>query len=170
MSVASHRKYMREEKAKEDKQQAILSTEGIAPNPQHYAMKTDVIIFTEKKVTCPFCLGLEQFGKFLTSTKKGFSHSDGKCPLCGQGMRLKTLLQMGKMTAREYAEWVQPYSHSGFFQKIDYTVWKNRLKLMGWTEEFWDRYNELKATDTHESYEKHMEKAQEEWRARENVS
>lgn len=76
---------------------------------------------------------------------------------------MRTLLNMSKWTAKQYADWVQPYSHSGFWKKINYSVWKDRLRLMGWTEAFWDRYKELKGDDTSESYEDHMAKAQTEW-------
>lgn len=163
MSSMEHRKYLRQEKAKGDKKQAVLIGEGISPNPHHFAVKTDVFMPVDKKVTCPFCLGLQPFNLFLTSTKKGISRSIAKCPLCHQGFKLETLMKMSKWTAKEYAEWVQPYSHSGFWQKINFSVWRNRLQLMGWTDDFWNRYNELKGSDTNESYEDHMKRAQEEW-------
>jgi hypothetical protein len=72
----------------------------------------------------------------------------GKCPLCGQGVHLRTLKLMSTCTAKQYAEWVWPYSKFGFWklvQLVPFSTWKDRLKLMGWTQEFWDRYKELKA-------------------------
>jgi len=36
---------------------------------------------------------------------------------------------------------------------VNFNLWKRRLELMGWTQEFWDRYKELKGEDRGESYE-----------------
>jgi len=67
----------------------------------------------------------------------------GKCPLCGQGLYLKTLFTMSKTNAAKgYADWV--FSYKGFWKKINFSQWKGRLQLMGWTREFWDAYKALK--------------------------
>lgn len=161
-----HRRYLRQEKSKEDKQQSILCVSGIAPNPHHFAVKADLEIPYDKKVTCPFCLALGELNKFLTSTKKGISRSHVKCPFCHQGFLMRTLLLMTKWSAKEYAEWAQPYSHSGFWQKVNFDVWKDRLRIIGWTEEFWNRYKELKTNDSHENYADHMDRESEEWARR----
>jgi len=65
-------------------------------------------------------------------------------------------MEMRKWTAKQYADWVYPYSHSGFWQKVKFETWKKRLFLMGWTEEFWDHYKELRADDGSESYSDYM--------------
>lgn len=147
------RRFLQRERARQDKQQTTLAPEGVKANPYVYAVKTEILPPPEKQVTCPLCLGLEQFNRFLVSNKKGISRSVGKCPLCGQGMFLKTLVHMEKCTAKQYAEWVYQYSRSGFWKKVDFAVWKRRLQLMGWTQDFWDRYKELKGEDQSESSE-----------------
>jgi hypothetical protein len=152
-----------------NKCQTVFSGDGVIENPHHYAVKQESVLPLDKKVTCPFCLGLIPFNRYLVSTKKGISHSDGKCPLCNSGMLLKTLMKMTKITVKEYAEWV--FEYSGFWKKVSFDTWKNQLHLMGWTQEFWNRYTQLKeerARDRAESsYESYVERKameeQEEW-------
>ena len=114
----------------------------------------------EKKVTCPFCLGLEQFRKFLISGEKGISRGTVKCPICGLTFRMKSLMNMAKWTAKEYADWVYEYSHTGFWNKVKFETWKKRLYLMGWSSEFWDHYRELKGDHPIESYTEYINRKQ----------
>lgn len=163
MSSLEERRYRRQEAAKMDKSQTVFSPEGLKPNPITRVIKVmDTVLPLMKKVTCPFCLGLSPFRQYLVSTKKGISKSVGKCPLCDQGMFLKTLVGMDSWTATQYAGWVQPYSRNGFWKKVNFEVWKRRLQLMGWTQEFWDRYKELKGDDGSEGYGDYMERKQRE--------
>jgi hypothetical protein len=141
-----HRRYLRQEKASFDRAQTVLTEKGAAPNPRTFTVKHLALPDLNKRVTCPFCLGLEKFRLFLVSTKKGYSRSMGKCPLCGEGMRIKTLTDMLKWGPREYAQFVAPYASDGFWKKCKWEVWKERLALMKWTEEFWSRYHELRGT------------------------
>jgi transcription elongation factor Elf1 len=152
----AHRRYLRQESARYDKAQAILTPEGVGPNPRAYSMRAQVLVEPQKKVTCPFCLGLEEFRLFLVSTKKGLSRSLAKCPLCLNGMRLKTLVDMLKWDAKKYAEFVAPYASDGFWKKCKFDVWKKRLLIMGWTQEFWDRYHELRGQAETESFSAYM--------------
>jgi hypothetical protein len=99
-----------------------------------------------KPVTCPFCLGLSEFHRFLMSTKQGISHSLGVCPLCGQGLQLKTLKLMSECTPEQFAEWIHKYK--GFWRKVtNFNRFRDRLWIMGWTKPFWRRYYALKAED-----------------------
>lgn len=107
-----------------------------------------MVLPLEKQVTCPFCLGLSDFRKFLVSTKTGISRSMGNCPLCKQEMYLKTLLGMSKSDAKGYAKWI--FNYKGFWKKIKFAQWKDRLQLMGWTNEFWDEYKVLKGEQQQE--------------------
>lgn len=138
------RRYLRQEHAKQDKAQFILCEKGAAPNPKPRLVAVESLMDPIKKITCPFCLGLEAFRLFLVSGKKGISRSNAKCPMCGQGMRLGTLMQMQKWGPKQYAEFVAPYSTMGFWSKCKFQVWKRRLLIMGWTSEFWKRYHELR--------------------------
>jgi hypothetical protein len=160
------RKYRRGERAKDDRQQTVLCPDGIAPNPHHFAVKTEVLLPLESKATCPFCLAETSFNRFLVSDRKGISHSKGKCPACERGMLLKSLARMQSFSAEQYAEWV--FEYPGFWRIISshYSTWRNRLGLMGWTNEFWNRYKLLKeerVLSRPEGYEDYMNrKAQEE--------
>ena len=109
-------------------------------------------------VRCPFCLSHLPLTKFLITRydrkgrSKGFDRGKGKCPECGQGMRLQTFMSMRTwMLAKApeegvllYAAWVYEYRRSGFFQKIKFAQFNSMLKSMGWSRDFWDEYKRLK--------------------------
>jgi hypothetical protein len=116
-------------------------------------------------VTCPFCLGMDKLRVFLISTKKGYNRAQGKCPLCGNGARLQTLVYMTSWTPEQYAAFVYPYARMGFWKKINaigFGTWKKRLQMMGWTERFWNEYKRLRGDLEEEEKEKEYEK---EWEA-----
>jgi len=162
-----HKRYRMQEHARRDPHQMVLKNSGIDKNPRLYTVvESSMEINPKKKVTCPFCLGLEGFRLFLVSTKKGISRGMAKCPLCGLSFHMKSLVNMAKWTAKEYADWVFEYSKAGFWAKVKFDTWKKRLFLMGWTNDFWDRYKELKGEDTDESYTEHLDRVQREeaWR------
>jgi len=156
------KRFKRQERARYDKQQTVLTPSGTAPNPRIYSVTQTMMIAPEKRVTCPFCLGLEQFRRFLVSGEKGISRGTVKCPICNMTFRMRSLMNMVKWTATEYADWVFDYSHSGFWNKVNFEVWKKRLYLMGWSSEFWDRYRSLKGEDTNESFTEYISHKQRE--------
>jgi hypothetical protein len=138
-----HRKYQRVEAVKKDKNQLMFTTLGsLKLNPNIVVISHDTLLPLTKQVSCPFCLGLSEFRLFLVSNKQGISRSMGKCPLCGQGMFLKSLSMMDKTNAAGYAKWA--FNYKGFFHKINFNQWKGRLQLMGWTSDFWEAYHALK--------------------------
>ena len=164
------RKYRRGERAKDDRLQTVLCMEGIKPNPHHFAVKTEVLLPIESKATCPFCLALMLFNRFLVSDKQGIRRSRGKCPVCERGMILKSLIKMQTFSAEQYAEWV--FEYPSFWRIISkhYATWRNRLGLMGWTDGFWNKYKALKQErmlNRPENYEDYMnrksQEEQEEW-------
>jgi len=146
-----HRNYLRREKAKDDKAQMVLCFSGIKPNPNVVVIAHNTLLPLDKEVTCPFCLGLSEFRKFLVSTKQGISRSMGNCPLCKQEMYLKTLFGMSQSDAKKYAKWV--FNYKGFWKKIKFKQWKDRLWLMGWTNDFWNEYKALKGQREEEGTE-----------------
>jgi hypothetical protein len=163
--VFSHRRYIRKEAAEKDRCQTILSGDGVAENPHYFAVKTEVLLPLEEQATCPFCLALASFNRFLVSDKKGISHSKGKCPACEKGMLLKSLVKMQTFSAEQYAEWV--FGYPGFWRIISdhFNTWKNRLGIIGWANAFWNRYAQLKEERTvsrPESYEDFMNRKAEE--------
>lgn len=140
-----HKRYRMQERARRDPHQMVLKNSGIDKNPSHYTIvESSMAINPKKKVTCPFCLGLEELRLFLVSGKKGISRGTAKCPLCGLSFRMKTLVSMARWTPKEYADWVFEYSHAGFWSKVTFDTWKGRLFLMGWSSDFWDEYKALK--------------------------
>jgi hypothetical protein len=151
VSVQSHRerqRWRRQEHVKKDLQQTVFQSEAsdvlIKGNPHKFATVTEKGIDPFKSTTCPFCLSYSKLRLFLISTSKGFDRGRGKCPVCGQGMKLQTLVKMEKWTPQEYAKFVFDYRSQGFWQKIKFETWSKHLKMMNWTQPFWDEYKRLK--------------------------
>ncbi len=147
-TAAEHRKFIRQERVKQDRQQTVFfKTEHevtFTNNPNKWATLTNQGLDPYRNVTCIFCLGISKLRLFLISTKKGYNRSLGKCPVCGQKMRLETLVKMLKWTPEEYAKFVFDYRQSGFWQKVAFEDWKKRLDMMGWSQPFWTEYKRLR--------------------------
>lgn len=156
----SHRRHIRQERAKADQYQTIFG-KGCLPKTRIKTVTT--IGFTldvSQIVMCPFCLYQGKLQQFLISTKKGISQSRAQCPECKNGMIMKSLTT--DMTPEEYAEWCFAYSASGFWRKVPFERWKSRLAAIGWAQQFWDRYKELKGDSAVENYEDYVIRTQEE--------
>jgi hypothetical protein len=157
-----HRKFVRQEHAKQDLQQTVFFQEeskeiDFKGNPNKYAKLTEKGVDPFRNTTCPFCLGYNRLRLFLVSTKKGYDRGKGKCPLCGQGAKLQTLVKMETWGPEEYAQFVFDYRSSGFWQKIKFHEWKKRLTLMCWTEQFWNEYRRLRGDAPDAEREKELE-------------
>jgi len=138
----SRRKWLREQKAKDDNKQATLNpttSTGVQlkqpPKPVEFAT-------IDYPVMCPFCLHIGKINEFLINTTHGYHRGLGKCPECKNGMRLSTLTV--EWTPEQYAEFAYPYSTDGFWQKVPFEKWKERLHKIGWAHRFWTRYKQLK--------------------------
>lgn len=171
MGVREHRKYVRETIARADHGQACFTPDGHLESLRIAALKAQTGLDLNSLLPCPFCLNENTAQKFLVSTKKGISSSRAQCPSCGEGMLFRTLTR--KWTAEVYAKWVFDYSHSGFWKKINFEIWKTRLAERGWAETFWDVYKQLKAENPREeNYEDRMNRLGEEeaqnWRQNED--
>lgn len=145
--VSEHKRYVRQEKARDDKMQTIFSPWGEV-EPRHKP-KVEAIFTGDMNmmVACPFCLNSGRLQIFLVSTKKGISQSNAECPECHNGMKMKSLT--ADWTPEQYADWVYAYRLSGFWQKCPFATWKKRLKNSGIAGQFWERYKALKGdTDT----------------------
>jgi hypothetical protein len=163
----SQRKYHREQIAKGDQSQACFRPDG-SVDPR---IKPEVVsesLDTLKVVMCPFCLGKDRLQVFLVSTKKGISRSKAHCPHCNNGMLLHTLLV--EWSPESFADFVYGYRKSGYWQKISFADWKQKLEELGWARPFWDHYKEMKAENADEdegSYSDMMnrqgEQAAQEW-------
>jgi hypothetical protein len=151
-----HRKFLRQERAKQDLQQQIFAAGAIKENPHRWATFTEKGLDPYKYVTCPFCLGFNPLRLFLISNKKGYNRHHGRCPLCKQQMKLQTLFKA--MTSPEqYAVFAYPYAKMGFWQKVPFDTWKKRLGMMGWTERFWNEYKRLRGDSPDAEREKELE-------------
>ena len=158
-----HRKFTRQERAKQDMQQTVFfqdakeKTIDFKGNPNQWVKFTEKGIDPFKNTTCPFCLGYNRLRLFLVSTKKGYDRGSGKCPLCGKGAKLQTLVKMETWGPEEYAAFVFDYRSSGFWQKIKFDTWKKRLGMMGWNEQFWNEYRRLRGDAPDAEREKELE-------------
>jgi hypothetical protein len=64
-------------------------------------------------------------------------------------MKLKTLLFIQSCSNEEYAKWVFDYRLCGFFHKIksgnnSFEKWNKKMKELGISYEFWEKYKQLK--------------------------
>jgi len=142
--VREKKLYDMHNKAKDDKQQIRFGAkaEVIQPKPAEITQFTTVNC--NEPVMCPFCLHRAKLSSFFISTKKGISQGKAQCPECHNGMLMKSL--WAQWTLQEYAEWVFKYAKMGFWQKCPFHAWKERLRAIGWSYEFWKRYRDLKGS------------------------
>jgi len=153
-------KYKREDKVWRDRAQTQLAPDPIREQVIHpKPAKKDVTTITGTFM-CPFCLHLGPISEYLVSTKKGISQGKALCPECKQGMMMRSLTS--EWTPEEFAEWVYPYTRSGFWQKCSFKKFNERLKRLGWSYPFWTRYKQLKGEDKSETYDQYIERKQRE--------
>jgi predicted RNA-binding Zn-ribbon protein involved in translation (DUF1610 family) len=103
---------------------------------------TTVITDNVTKFLCPFCLHPDYYFRFQVTLKSGKVSGKYLCPECGKTMRRESLTK--NMLPEEYAEWVYEYSGFGFWQKINFKQWNERLYQLGISRPFWDKYKSLK--------------------------
>jgi len=163
--VASHRKYKREQKAQDDRLQTVLTPEGRRVKEARPTHVDFVYKDLDMICMCPFCLYEAPMQKYIIATKQGYHRGLGKCPECGNMMRFESLT--AEWTPEQYAEWVYPYATSGFWQKIPYKTWQERMRKIGWSWRFWARYKQLKGEGAEDTYEAHLQREQEEWAKKE---
>ena len=157
----AQKKYRREEKAYKVKGQTMFNAESALKTRRQPKISLESKYSMTEQFACPFCLGLHEFRKYLISTKKGYHQGLAQCPECKNKCRFTTLTQI--TTAEQYAEFAYPYSGSGFWQKVPWNKWKDRLRRIGWAQAFWHRYMELKGEDKEPTVSDELYNAQEEW-------
>lgn len=151
-----HKKYLRQQKAKEDIEQTKLAItinniaiqKGIGKSHD-----TNFNIYMYKKpLICPFCLNVDILEHFIDKENKRylkdgiFNKHLALCPNCGTHLTWKTLVNVLNMNPTQFADWVFVYATDGvFWKKIkNFKQWNNRLYEMGFSFIFWKRYKELK--------------------------
>jgi len=140
--VVKESKWKRGLKAEEDKNQAMLSTNPSMTVQLRHPPSREVKVDFAKSYACPFCLYQAEVAKFLISTGKGFHKGLVKCPDCRNRMQFKTLI--AEMTPEEFAEWCWDYVSLGFWKKVSFAKFRERLWRAGWSRRFWGRYYELR--------------------------
>lgn len=139
------RKYKKLWKASQDRDQATLVSEtekGIRAQHWKIAIKS---LDMNQQYMCPFCLGIAKLRKYLISTSKGIHKSLVLCPECKNQCKMSTLT--ADMTPEQYADFAYGYVGFGFWQKVPFDKWKERLRKIGWSYRFWKRYKQLKGED-----------------------
>jgi hypothetical protein len=144
-------KYELQEAFKRDKEQTLLSENGISPNTNIYAEKK-LQFNSETLLICPFCLEVSKLKNFIMKERNRYL---AKCSNCKQEVQFRTLFNMLKWSGKEFADFVFPYTKMGFWNKVspDFKAWNLKLKYLNMSYDFWERYKALRG-DSQEDYEK----------------
>lgn len=111
-----------------------------------------------RELTCPYCLYTGTAGKFQIRLKSGAaSEKRFKCPDCGEVMRRDTLF--GEKTVEEFAEWLYDTQAWG---RVSFNKFRQRLKDMGISWQFWSHYKEHKKEFAAESPDDYYMRQQQE--------
>lgn len=155
----------RENKAKKDVKQSKFSPVGTAEIREKPKVTVQSKYAMHMSFACPICLGVHEFHTYLMSTKRGIHQGLALCPECNNKFRFRTLTQ--PMTPAEYADYIFAQAKTGIWQKIPWDKWKQRLYKLRWSEDFWHRYQQLKAEDVdkEEVSEEREEQIKEDWEA-----
>src|SRR3972149_1924676 len=146
-----HKKWLRQEKAHDDKHQATFGASSQLLPTDAQTMKAQFTDKTDQQVMCPFCLYQDQLLAFLINRKKGYDRRLGMCPECKAKSMIRTLTE--DITPEQYADFAYSYKGYGFWQKVKFETWKERLWAIGWAGRFWERYKQLKGENQQEPYE-----------------
>jgi len=131
-----------------DDGELVREIDGMSPRVRKKYIQTE----QEKRrmakvdVYCPFCLYRGVEANFANvNMKTGEMYKTYTCPECMQNMKPKTLEVVAR-GAREYSEWFwsQVYSFKGH-GRMSWDKVKDRVKVMGIAEVFWEVWKEMKA-------------------------
>jgi hypothetical protein len=149
------------QRTKADESQTVLS-HSLKPEQRVVPPKVQVITeWLNPTYLCPFCLHEGPMSDYEFKTPKGKVSKRKLCPDCNNSMLERTLTT--EMTVNEYALFVFNYALSGFWEKVNYSKFCERLRKLGISYEFWKKYKELKGAGYMEEEKEHFEQQQEEW-------
>jgi uncharacterized CHY-type Zn-finger protein len=140
-------KYEQQIRTQEDKYQTVFQNGQIIQNKSFLIINNPTIDFT-KKVLCPFCLNVNTLDKFKKDRAWYI------CPNCKQLLTVKTCVSIMKMNPKQFALWVFNYRLSGFFGKIKFKEWTQKLYELGVSQEFWEEYKSLRGDITKDEEQK----------------
>ena len=149
------------QRIKADESQTVLS-HSLKPDQRVTPPKVQVVTeFFNPKYLCPFCLHEGPMSDYEFKTPKGKVSKRKRCPECNNSMIERTLTS--EMTVKEFASFVFGYSVDGFWKKVNYSKFCERLRKLGISYEFWQEYKKLKGKGVLEEEKEHFEQQQEEW-------
>ena len=148
-------------RAERDKAQTIINPKSKAIVEPRRAGVTTVYDYVDTTYCCPFCLHEGHLAAFEFKTPKGKISAMAMCPECKYKMRKKTLTE--SMTPEEYAHFVFFYAQSGFWRKVNFKQFNERLRKLGISYEFWKKYKELKGKGRIQELADHYMQEQEKW-------
>lgn len=105
------------------------------------------------QVDCPYCLlrtSMDRFATFIQGTKKypnKLSRKKMRCPECGEGVLITTLLKITNMSVEDFAYWF--WENVFLYRMMERVKGDNffgRIKLWRWEDRnvFWAIYKEFK--------------------------
>lgn len=137
-----------QQKMLEDSRQYQLNPDLTITKNKSFLIENKPKIEFDMVVLCPFCLMSYELDKF--SLRKGLR----VCPNCGSKLKLSTLAEISDLD--RFVEFVFHYRFSGFWSKICLDVlenenrdarfreWNKRLRNLGLSLQFWEKYKNLK--------------------------
>ena len=144
-----------------DKAQTVMNLSSKTVVEQRKEVVRTVYEFTDVTYLCPFCLHEGHIAQFEFKTPKGKISKMAKCPECHNKMRKQTLTE--PMTPRQYASFIFFYALSGFWKKVNFRQFNERLRALGISYEFWQEYKKLKGKGYVAEQEERYEQEQEKW-------
>ena len=102
---------------------------------------------------CPYCLlrtTMDRFATFTQGTKKyphKLSRKTMRCPECGEGMRMKTLLKITNMSVEDFAYWFwDNVFNYRMMERVDGDNFFGRIRRWRYEDRnvFWAIYKEFK--------------------------
>ena len=149
------------QRIKADESQTVLS-HSLTPEKRITPPKMQTKIeWLNPTYLCPFCLHEGPMSDYEFKTPKGKISKRKRCPECNNTMLERSLTQ--EMTVKEYALFVFFYSLSGFWKKVKFGQFCERLRKLGISYEFWQEYKKLKGKGYIAEQEEHYEQEQEKW-------
>jgi transcription elongation factor Elf1 len=107
------------------------------------ATRWEITTNLDEPLRCPYCLSELPLHKFTKRTKSGKISQLCVCPVCNNGVRMRTLTT--NMSIKDYAEWIVWYPFGAFWHKVPYDLWRRNLEQIIPYSEFLKYYYAAKS-------------------------